>query len=140
MGKIIKFPNSKGENSKKNTGKDKNIDENVKSIYSSLPFVDKVREGVEDYILKNFAVKNILGMDVFYKENDKKEIGVIGVIAYEHKRRAGTFVADFIGKGFINKDGSVTIDMLAFRAGEPELYSSLEKIMKAKKILPEIKE
>jgi len=137
MGKVIKFSGSGDSKSEKNKKGEK---ENIKSIYSKLPFIDRVRKGIEEYILYNFAVKNILGMDVVYKENGKKEIGVLGIIAYEHKRKAGTFVADFIGKGFIDNNGVVTIDLLAFKAGEPEVYNSLVKIMKAKKILPDIKE
>ncbi|MBK3333223.1 hypothetical protein GWK41_09090 [Persephonella atlantica] len=139
MGKIIRFPGSDREKEAKES-KTESSDKKVKSIFSTQSYIDRVREGIEDYVLKNFAVKKVLGMDVVYKENEKKEIGVIGALAYEHKRRPGTFIAEFIGKGFINKDGSVTIDLLAFRAGEPELCSSLEKIMKAKKILPQIKE
>ncbi|WP_456392283.1 hypothetical protein [Persephonella sp.] len=137
MGKVIRFPGS-GDNRNKKDQEEKK--ENIKSLYSKPSFIDSVRKGIEDYILYNFAVKNILGMDVTYKENDKREIGVIGAIAYEHKRRAGTFVADFIGKGFVDRDGRVVIDLLAFKAGEPEVYNSLVKIMKAKKILPDIKE
>ncbi|MDQ7055496.1 MAG: hypothetical protein Q9M89_02985 [Persephonella sp.] len=139
MGKIIRFPGS-GRKKEIKESKLESSDRKVKSIFSTQSYIDRVREGIEDYVLKNFAVKNVLGMDIVYRENEKKEIGVIGALAYEHKRRSGTFVAEFIGKGYINKDGSVTIDLLAFRAGEPELCSSLEKIMKAKKILPEIKE
>jgi hypothetical protein len=132
MGKIIRFPGKNDNNNGKQEGK-------VKSI-NRESFIEAVRKGVEEYILNNFAVKNILGMDIVYKENNR-EIGVIGAIAYEHKRRAGMYVADFIGKGYIDKNsGKVIIDNLAFKAGEPELYSSIEKIMKAKKILPDIKE
>ncbi len=134
MGKIIRFS---GAGKKENKGKKEG---NVRSIYSEISFKDKVRKGVEEYILSQFAVKTVLGMDVVFKQNDKNEIGVIGAIAYEHKRRAGNFVAEFIGKGYVDKNGQVVIDNLAFKLGEPELYSSIEKIMKAKKILPEIKE
>ncbi len=139
MGKIIRFSSSDRKKETKES-KTESSDNKIKPIFSTQSYVDRVRKGIEDYVLKNFAVKNVLGMDILYRENNKKEIGVIGVLAYEHKRRAGTFIADFIGKGFINNDGSITIDLLAFRAGEPELFNSLEKIMKAKKILPEIKE
>ena len=134
MGKIIRFS---GEGKKENKEKKEG---NVRSIYSEISFKDKVRKGIEEYILSQFAVKNILGMDIVFKQNDKNEIGVIGAIAYEHKRKAGNFIAEFIGKGYIDKNGEVVIDNLAFKLGEPELYSSIEKIMKAKKILPDIKE
>ncbi|SNZ06270.1 hypothetical protein SAMN06265182_0620 [Persephonella hydrogeniphila] len=134
MGKIIQFPG------KNNGNNDKNEETKVRSIYSKETFSETVRKGVEEYILGNFAVKNILGMDIVYKVNNN-EIGVVGAIAYEHKRRPLTYIADFIGKGFIDKkSGKVIIDNLAFREGERELYNSIEKIMKAKKILPDIKE
>jgi len=137
MGKLIKFPSSDDNESKKNLAEKK---ENVKSLSPKQSFLDSIIKGVKDYILYNFAVKNILDIDIRYKKNDKKEIGVIGVVAYEHKRRAGIFMADFIGKGFVDREGKVVIDLLAFKAGEPEIYNSLTKIMKAKKILPEIEE
>ncbi|WP_457640070.1 hypothetical protein [Persephonella sp.] len=140
MGKVIRFPGSGGNDSGKKEEKGHNQETEIKSIYSTLSFEDRVRKGVEDYILYNFAVKNVLGMDVVYKKNEKNEVGVLGAIAYEHKRRAGTYVADFAGKGYIDKEGNVHIDLLAFKAGEPEVYNSLMKIMKAKKILPQIKE
>jgi len=77
MGKIIRFSGAgKKENKEKKEG-------SVKSIYSEISFKDKVRKGVEEYILSQFAVKTILGMDLFFKQNDKNEVGVIGAIAYE---------------------------------------------------------
>jgi len=140
MGRIIKFPGSGDGKKKENIGGEEKGQEKVKSIYSQLPFKEKVKKGVEDHILANFAVKTVLGIDLIYRENENREIGVLGAIAYEHKRRAGTFIADFIGKGSVDREGNVNIDTLAFQSGEPELYNSLVKIMKAKKILPELKE
>jgi hypothetical protein len=78
-------------------------------------------------------------MDFTYKENDHKEVGVLGVLAYEHKRRNGTFVADFVGRGYIDpREDKVIIDLVVFKAGERELYNSTIKILKAKKIYPEL--
>ncbi len=152
MGKVIKFPfgNQEEPQKKKEPQEEKTSTdvkkkikerkkEKIKSIYQKKPFELKVKEGVEDHVLKNFAVKNVLGLDVVYKENEKNEIGVIGILSYEHKRRPGIFTADFIAKGHINKDGNVVIDELAFRAGEPEYYNTITKLLKAKKILPDIK-
>ncbi len=155
MGKVIKFPFGNQEEpenkqeiktqEEKTSTKDikKKIKERkkekIRAIYEKKPFELKVKEGVEEHVLLNFAVKKVLGLDVVYKENDKNEIGVIGLLSYEHKRRPGIFTADFIAKGHIDKDGKVVIDELAFRAGEPEYYNTITKILKAKKILPDIK-
>ncbi len=152
MGKIIKFPfGNQGETEKKQSSQEtsKTLEikkkikdrkkEKIKSIYQKKPFELFVKEGVEEHVLKNFAVKQVLGLDVIYKENEKREIGVIGLLAYEHKRRPGIFNADFIAKGHIDKDDKVIIDELAFRAGEPEYYNTISKLLKAKKILPDIK-
>ncbi|WP_029523160.1 hypothetical protein [Persephonella sp. KM09-Lau-8] len=139
MGKIIKF-NKPQEDENNQQKSEIESHSNVKNIFSVEALADKVRKGVEEYILYNFAVKEILGMDIVFKENDKKEIGVLGAIAYEHKRKPGTFIADFIGKGHIDNKDNVVIDELAFRAGEPEYYNTISKILKAKKLLPEIKE
>ncbi len=155
MGKVIKFPfGNQGEPEKKQEEakpqeEKRSLDiksrikerkkEKIRSIYEKKPFELKVKEGVEDYVLYNFAVKKVLGLDIVYKENEKKDIGVIGLLSYEHKRKPGTFMADFIGKGHIDKDGKVVIDELAFRAGEPEYYNTISKVLKAKKILPDIK-
>ncbi|MCX7738006.1 MAG: hypothetical protein N2Z80_01115 [Hydrogenothermaceae bacterium] len=95
-----------------------------------------VKKAVEDHILSNFAVRNILGMDIIYKLS-KTDLGVIGKVAYEHKRREGLFIADFIAKGGKRKEGFF-IDTLAFEAGEPELYRDIVKILKAKKALPRL--
>ncbi|WP_297454489.1 hypothetical protein [Persephonella sp.] len=137
MGKIIRFNRTQEE---KKQPEETEKQPNIKNIFSVETFTDKIRKGVEGYILYNFAVKEILGMDIIFRENDKKEVGVLGAIAYEHKRKPGTFIADFIGKGHIDNKGNVIIDELAFRAGEPEYYNTISKILKAKKILPEIKE
>ena len=139
MGKIIKF-NKPQEDENNQQKSEIESHSNVKNIFSVEAFADKVRKGVEEYILYNFAVKEILGMDIVFKENDQKEIGVLGASAYEHKRKPGTFIADFIGKGHVDNKDNVVIDELAFRAGEPEYYNTISKILKAKKILPEIKE
>ena len=139
MGKIIKF-NKPQEDENNQQKSEIESHSNVKNIFSVEALADKVRKGIEEYILYNFAVKEILGMDIVFKENDQKEIGVLGAIAYEHKRKPGTFIADFIGKGHIDNKDNVVIDELAFRAGEPEYYNTISKILKAKKILPEIKE
>jgi len=139
LGKIIKFNKTQEDENNQQKSEVKNPS-TVKNIFSAETFNDKVRKGVEEYVLYNFAVKEILGMDIVFKENDQKEIGVLGAIAYEHKRKPGTFIADFIGKGHIDNKDNVVIDELAFRAGEPEYYNTISKILKAKKILPEIKE
>ncbi|NPA12908.1 MAG: hypothetical protein GXO45_02850 [Aquificae bacterium] len=129
MGKIIKFQPGNQTASQKGEKGFKKLE--------NLSIDQKISEGIRDYILGNFAVKEILGLDFIYKTNDKKEVGVRGVIAYLHKRRPGTYIADFIGKGYFHPDGRVVIDLLAFRAGEPQVYGSLEKTMKAKNILPQ---
>jgi len=153
MGKIIKFPSSKEETKETQNEIQQDVKstsdikkkfrerkkEKIKSIYKTKPFEQKVKEGVEEYVLGNFAVKTVLGLDVIFKENEKKEVGVSGLLSYEHKRKPGTYMADFIAKGHIDKDGKVVIDELAFKAGEPEYYNTILKILKAKKILPTIK-
>ncbi|MEJ5172557.1 MAG: hypothetical protein WHT47_02455 [Hydrogenothermaceae bacterium] len=96
----------------------------------------QIKKAVEEHILANFAVKNVLGMDIIYKLN-KKDLGVIGVLSYEHKRREGMFIAEFIAKGVVIKD-KYSIDTLAFKAGEPQLYDQIYKILKAKRALPDI--
>ncbi|WP_457640593.1 hypothetical protein [Persephonella sp.] len=137
MGKIIKFGQPKETETP-----DQMINENpdnVKSLSSYKSKHQRIWEALEKYILYNFAVKNVLGMDFIYKENDHKEIGVLGILAYEHKRKEGTFVADFVGKGYINpKTDKIVIDLVVFKAGEKELYESTLKILKAKKIYPHL--
>ncbi|ACO03432.1 MAG TPA: hypothetical protein DEP48_08855 [Persephonella sp.] len=137
MGKIVKF----GQVQETEQSKDlvEESSKEIKTIFSKKPLYQKIWEGLEDYILHNFAVKNVLGMDFTYKENNLKEIGVLGILAYEHKRRNGTFVADFVGRGYIDtKKDKVIIDLVVFKAGERELYNSTIKILKAKKIYPEL--
>ncbi|WP_028950390.1 hypothetical protein [Sulfurihydrogenibium subterraneum] len=97
---------------------------------------DLIRQALEDHVLSNFAVKTILGMNFVYKVN-KNDVGVIGQLAYEHKRRPGVFVADYIAKGYKQKDKYI-IDSLAFELGEPEFYKQIFNILKAKKALPEL--
>ncbi|WP_456402408.1 hypothetical protein [Persephonella sp.] len=137
MGKIVKFNLPKEVNTQKSPDKENTA--NVKSIYSKKTLYMKIWDGLEEYILNNFAVKKVLGIDFIYKENDHKEIGLIGVLDYEHKRREGNFLAEFIAKGYIDtKKDKVIIDIVVFKQGEVELYKSTEKILKAKKIYPEI--
>jgi hypothetical protein len=131
MAKIVKFGNFE-ENSEEN--KEKAIDEVV--VQSQNDEEMQIKKAVEEHILNNFAVKNVLGMDIVYKIN-KSDIGVIGTVVYEHKRREGSFIANFIAKGYKNKNQYI-IDTLAFEAGEPELYRNIFNILKAKKALPEI--
>ncbi len=138
MGKIIKFGQKK-ENENLNPDKkrksNKEEGQNVKN-FETVDFESKLRHAIEDYIKSVFAVKEVLGMDLVYKEN-KNTIGVIGVISYEHKRRPGTFVADFISN--CTKIGNdIKVGEVAFQAGEPDLYMQIFNILKAKKALPEI--
>ncbi len=124
MGKVVKFPGGNGGQNKKQA-----------SISTSLE--DKIKFAVEEHLTTNFAVKTVLGMDIFYRINEKGEIGVVGNVIYEHKRRGGRFMADFIASGYLNKkSGSVVISLLAFSAGEPDLYMNIYNTLKAKKILP----
>ena len=136
MGKVIKFPGSSGNN-KDNSNVEEQKSTNVKSFgFTNLE--EKVRTAVEEYIKSTFAVREILGMDLVFKEN-KNTIGILGVIAYEHKRKPGTFVANFIGEGWLDNKKNVKITEVAFEAGEPDLYRSIYNTLKAKKALPEIK-
>ncbi len=137
MGKIVKF----GQTNEKEQIEDleESQSKKIRTIFSKKTMYQKIWEGLENYILYNFAVKNVLGMDFTYKENNHKEVGVLGVLAYEHKRRNGTFVADFVGRGYIDpREDKVIIDLVVFKAGERELYNSTIKILKAKKIYPEL--
>ncbi|WP_457622787.1 hypothetical protein [Persephonella sp.] len=137
MGKIIKFGQTQELEHPEDIVED--TSKEIKTIFTKKPLYQKIWEGLEEYILHNFAVKNVLGMDFTYKENDHREIGVLGILAYEHKRRGGTFVADFVGKGYIDpKKDKVVIDLVVFKAGEKELYNSTVKILKAKKLYPEL--
>lgn len=131
MAKIIKFNASFEDNQQ--TQPDENHREQSSQTDEE---VMEIKKAVEEHILANFAVKNVLGMDIIYKIN-KNDLGVIGRVAYEHKRREGTFIADFIAKGGKIKD-RFFIDTLAFEAGEPELYQNIVKILKAKKALPNL--
>jgi hypothetical protein len=133
MAKIVKFGNFE-ENPEED--KEKIIDKTVSQSQNDEEM--QIKKAVEEHILTNFAVKNVLEMDIVYKIN-KSDIGVIGTVAYEHKRREGSFIADFIAKGYKSKNQYI-IDALAFEAGEPDLYRNIFNILKAKKALPEIDE
>lgn len=128
MAKIIKF-NANYENNQESQVEEKKTDQNITEEMA-------IKKAVEEHILENFAVKNVLGIDIVYKIN-KNDLGVIGRVAYEHKRRDGLFLADFIAKGGKIKD-NFFIDTLAFEAGEPELYQNIVKILKAKKTFPHL--
>ena len=127
MAKVVKF---NFEDSQENTKAEEKQQETLQDEK------DLIRQALEEHILSNFAVKTILGMDFVYKVN-KNDLGVIGQLAYEHKRRPGVFVADYIAKGYKQKDKYV-IDSLAFELGEPEFYKQIFNILKAKKALPEL--
>ncbi len=140
MGKVIKFQ-SKKESINNEEANISNAKENLEAqktlkTFGLSDFELSLRKAIEDYILSVFAVKQILGMDIVYKEH-KSNIGVIGVVAYEHKRRPGTFVANFICEAVREKDNIRVIE-IAFEAGEPELYRSIYNTLKAKKALPEV--
>ncbi len=140
MGKIIKFPASGDNNEDKNIKENKNQKNVVKSFKKEKSEFDlqlAIKEAIEDYLLGNFAVKKVLGIDIVYRINNAGEFGTIGIVLYEHKRKPGTFQADFIAKGILDKKNQkVIITELAFSAGEPELYRSIYNFLKAKNILP----
>ena len=133
MGKVIKFPGS-DDNENKTPKKEENLVKKEEDIELNL------KNAVEEHVLQNFAVKNILGMDIVYKIHPSSgEFGIIGVMLYEHKRRAGIFKADFIAKGYIDKKtGKAVVSTLAYQAGEPDLYMSIYNTLKAKKLLPSV--
>jgi hypothetical protein len=131
MAKIVKFGNFE-ENPEEN--KEKVVYEAV--VQSQNDEEIQIKKAVEEHILTNFAVKEVLEMDIVYKIS-KSDIGVIGTVVYEHKRRGGPFIADFIAKGYKSKNQYI-IDTLAFEAGEPDLYRNIFNILKAKRVLPEI--
>ena len=134
MGKVVKFQPKSNKNGSKSI-EESSKKEKVKQFGVS-DFEMSLRKALEDYILSTFAVKTILGMDIAYKEN-KSNIGVIGVVAYEHKRRPGTYVANFISEA-VNEKDKIRIIEVAFEAGEPDLYKSIYNTLKAKKVLPKI--
>jgi len=112
-----------------------NIPEEVKE------FLIKVYKGIEEHVLSVFAVKKVIDIAFIVKTNEKGEVGVLGQLAYNHKRREGEFIATFIAKGHIDKKSDkVVITELAFLEGEPDYYATLEKVLKAKKIYPEIEQ
>ncbi|HIE59338.1 MAG TPA: hypothetical protein EYH43_04040 [Persephonella sp.] len=133
MGKVIKFQSKSKQDSSNIT--DKSINNTNVKQFGLSDFEMSLRKALEDYILSTFAVKNILGMDIVFKEH-KSNIGILGVVAYEHKRKAGTYVANFISEA-VNEKGNVRVIEVAFEAGEPDLYRSIYNTLKAKKILPE---
>ncbi len=128
MAKVIKFSFDDNQESK-----DEVKEINTEKIEDEK---EKIKKAVEEHILSNFAVKSILDMEIVYKIN-KADIGLIGEVAYFHKRRDGVFVADFIAKGYKNNDRYI-VDSLAFSAGEPEFYKNIMNILKAKKAFPEL--
>ena len=144
MAKIIKFnPQNNDEDSNKNVStteknKEAQSEKKIKSINDIPSFVELIAKGIEEHVLYYFAVKEVLGINFVYKNNEKGELGVLGVLAYEHKRKPGSFIAEFIAKGYYDgKNKKVIITELAFKQGEPQLYQSIMKTLKAKKILPE---
>ena len=146
MAKIIKFnPHDNNENKNQmNKVENKQQEEininqsKVKTIDNTLSFLELIANGIEEHVLYYFAVKEVLGIDFVYKDNEKGEVGVLGVLAYEHKRKPGSFIAEFIAKGYYdNRNKKVIITELAFKQGEPQLYQSIMKTLKAKKILPQ---
>ncbi len=130
MGKIIKFP---GNNDNQN--ENEVVPEKEEKLQKTSE--DKLTKAIEDYILSTFAVRDIIFMDYIHKEN-KSNIGFVGVLAYEHKRREGVFGANFIGEAIKDKNGNVRIIEIAFEAGEPSLYKQIMNTLKAKNILPVI--
>jgi hypothetical protein len=158
MGKIIKFNANNNQNTDKNPSSqekkldkdDKKVEKTVKQAENqqNLPldleknqeeFLKKVYEGIEEHVLSTFAVREVIDMAFVVKTNDQGEVGAIGQLAYHHKRREGLFVATFIAKGYIDKKANkVVISELAFLEGEPDYYKTIEKVLKAKKIYPEI--
>jgi len=136
LGKIIKF-NKKSDNEKNNSNIIKDIETKENSTVKKL-IKDDLKEAIENYLLTVFAIKNILDVD-YVAEVNKSDVGFIGVISYEHKRKPGTFVADFIGQAVKEKNGNFRIIEIAFREGEPHLYSQIENILRAKNVHPVIK-
>jgi len=131
MGKVIKFQSGKKEDKQENS-----VNTNRVKTFGLTDFETQLRKVLEDYIKSVFAVKEILGMDIVFKEH-QNTVGVIGVISYEHKRRPGTFVANFIGHVFKGPN-NLSVREVAFETGEPELYKTILLTLKAKKALPEV--
>ncbi len=131
MGKIIKFGNKNNKEEKQNK-----IETEKEALKKIKTEEEKIKEAIEEHLITNFAVKKVLKLEIVYKiENG--EIGVIGILAYEHKRRPGIFNANFIAKGYQDKKtGDFVISTLAFEAGEPDLFRSIYNTLKAKKLLP----
>lgn len=140
MGKIIKFGEKNNQEPKETEiNKKENLSPEIeKEALKKVPLSEeeKIKEAVEQHLLTNFAVKKVLKLEIVYKIRNG-EIGVVGILAYEHKRRPGIFNANFIAKGYQDKkSGDFTISTLAFEAGEPDLFISIYNTLKAKKLLP----
>ncbi len=135
MGKIIKF--NGGNNKKENSENNKAEETSIKTVNLETSN-NNLKNSIEDYLLSTFAIKNILALEYIDKVN-KSDVGFIGRVAYEHKRREGVFVADFIGQAVKEKNNNYIIIEIAFEAGEPHLYNQIKNILKAKNVLPVIK-
>ncbi len=136
MGKIIKFGGSNHDSDNNPKNSEPNFKQFSTEEKENKNMESLVQEAVADYLLTNFAIKNIIELHISYKVN-KNDVGVYGIVIYEHKRRPGVFSANFVGKGHISpKDNSVKIDIAAFEAGEKDLYMATVKTLKAKNILP----
>ncbi|NPA52789.1 MAG: hypothetical protein GXO22_07825 [Aquificae bacterium] len=141
MGKIIKFSNADDNEDRqpKTDKKDNTVIKTFNNQKEEFNLQLEIKKAIESYLLENFAVKNVLGIDIVYKTNKAGEFGTIGIVLYEHKRKSGTFQADFIAKGIWDKNkNKVYVTELAFSAGEPELYKTIFNFLKAKHILPTV--
>lgn len=139
MGKIIKFGDKNNKKEKVVEKTEKNLSPEIeKEALKKVPLTEeeKIKEAIEEHLITNFAVKKVLKLEIAYKIGNG-EIGVVGILAYEHKRRPGIFNANFIAKGYQDKkSGNFVISTLAFEAGEPDLFMSIYNTLKAKKLLP----
>ncbi len=137
MGKIIKFGGENKKN-KEESKENKLPPETEKEALKKIPLTneEKIKDALEEHLITNFAVKKILKLEIIFKIKNG-ELGVAGILAYEHKRRPGIFNANFIAKGYQDKKtGNFVINTLAFEAGEPDLFMSIYNTLKAKKLLP----
>ncbi len=135
MGKIIKFGKQNKEENKE-TNKNLSPETEKEALKTIQSEEEKIKTAIEEHLITNFAVKKVLKLEIVYKTGNG-EIGVVGILAYEHKRRPGVFNANFIAKGYKDKKtGNFTISTLAFEAGEPDLFMSIYNTLKAKKLLP----
>lgn len=136
LGRIIKF-NSKHDNEEKDSKSIENNKEEHNFTVKKL-IKNNLKEAIENYLLSVFAIKNILTVEYIDKVN-RSDVGFIGRVVYEHKRREGIFVADFIGQAVKEKNYTYRIIEIAFETGEPHLYNQIKNILKAKNVLPVIK-